>query len=71
MSKKIDDHSFWAGRSSDESVLPTETRVKRIEDVDGAGELRRYEDTEETIRSQQEKGIREIDRRPMKDDYRY
>jgi hypothetical protein len=68
--KRIDDHKFWAGGPSRDSVLPEETRVRSIDDVDGAGDLKRYEDSEETIRSQQEKGIREAESRPMKADYR-
>jgi hypothetical protein len=69
--RKIDDHSFWAGGPGKESVLPDGPHKSKPEKVaDSAGELNHYEDTTETIRSQQEKSQGQAKKYPMKTGYR-
>ena len=70
MARRIDDHSFWAGRGSDDSVFPDGVHVKEVEAADGAGELERYEDTNEAIVRTQDEGERKIKSHRMKEGYR-
>lgn len=68
--QRIDDHKFWAGGPSKDSVLAEGVKNKHESPAMGAGNLNRYEDTTETIKEQQEKGIKKIHGHPMKPDYR-
>ncbi len=69
--RKIDDHSFWAGSKGMNSVLPDGPHKTKVESsAEGAGEVTRYEDTTETIKSQQEAGKAKIKSHPMKPGYR-
>lgn len=69
--RRIDDHSFWAGGRSKGSVFPEGAHTKNEASAEGAGEVMRYEDTTERIKSTQEEGERHIKRRPLKPGYRY
>lgn len=66
--KRIDDHSFFAGKGEKGVVLPKGVHLKAEHD-DGAKEhLHKYEDTTEAILAQQELGERQAkkhDQRPM------
>ena len=55
--KRIDDHSFFAGKGSAKSVLPSEKKVMSYPNVNGCGELSMYEDTDESIRHQQKMNV--------------
>lgn len=68
--RRIDDHSFWAGGMSAESVLPKESKVKQESGVDGVGDLGRYEDTAEAIRGQQRSNKEKARSKPMKPGFR-
>lgn len=68
--RKIDDHSFWAGGASKGSVFPEGVKHKMESSAEGAGALGKYEDTSESIKSQQEMGIRKAKAHPMKAEYR-
>jgi len=68
--QRIDDHSFWAGRSSKASVLPEETKTKQYSSAEGAGEVMNYEDTDAEIKRAQEKNRSQIKARPPKQSYR-
>jgi len=68
--RRIDDHSFWAGSKGKDSVLPDGVHTKVESSAVGAGNLPRYEDTTETIKSQQEMGISKAKSRPIKPGYR-
>jgi hypothetical protein len=68
--QRIDDHKFWAGGMSKESVLSGGAKSKMEISAEGAGNLSRYEDTTETIKEQQEKGTKKIHAHPTKPDYR-
>ena len=67
--RRIDDHSFWAGKGSGGSVLPLGSKMKQESSAEGAGSLGKYEDTTETIKSQQEMGIGKAKSHPMKPGY--
>lgn len=67
---RIDDHKFWAGGPNKDSVLSEGVKNKHESPVMGAGNLSRYEDTTEAIKSQQEKSISKIHGHPVKPEYR-
>jgi len=69
--RRIDDHSFWAGSKGVNSVLPDGPHKTKVESsAEGAGAVSRYEDTTETIKSQQVAGVKKIKAHPMKPGYR-
>ncbi len=70
MGKRIDDHSFWAGSSTEESVLPMGVKSKMSSSAEGAGGLTDYRDTSEAIKEQQEMGISKAKSNPVKPGYR-
>jgi hypothetical protein len=52
--QRIDDHSFWAGGPGKDSVLPDGPhKTKPTTSAEGAGSLKKYEDTTEAIRATQ------------------
>ncbi len=55
---RIDDHSFWAGGKSADSVFPMGAKTKRVTSTEGAGEVMKYEDTNERIVSMQKEGVK-------------
>lgn len=63
----IKDHSFFAGKKSKGSVFPMGVHLKAESSAEGAGEVSKYEDTTEAIKSTQEHGIRKAKARPLKD----
>jgi len=68
--KKINDHSFWAGKGSGGSVLPVGCKMKQESSAEGAGGISTYEDTTEKIKSQQEQGISKAKGHAQKPSYR-
>jgi hypothetical protein len=68
--QRIDDHSFWAGARSKDSVFPKGVHIKEEKSADGAGAENQYEDTTEAIRMQQEMGARKAKANPLKSGYR-
>lgn len=64
--QKINDHSFWAGGRSKESVLPMNSKMKQYSSAEGAGALSKYEDTSEAIKMSQQESDKKIKARPMK-----
>lgn len=72
--RKINDHSFWAGRPGKDTVFPDGPhKVKSESSMSGAekeGSLD-YPDTTERIKSDQEKGESKMKGHPMKTGYRY
>jgi hypothetical protein len=69
MAKRIDDHSFWAGKGSDGSVFPMGAKTKMESSADGAGGLNEYWDTTEKIKGRQEMGQSKIKSHPVKPGY--
>jgi hypothetical protein len=69
--QRIDDHAFWAGGRSKGSIFPEGAKTKSISDVEGAGSVMRYEDTEQAIGSMQKEEVKKLKDRPLKPGYRY
>lgn len=67
--QRIDDHGFWAGKGSKESVLPKGVHTKTMDSAVGAGTVGRYEDTESAIKGVQEANIRKAKSQAMKEGY--
>jgi hypothetical protein len=68
--KRIDDHKFWAGKPGKDMVMPMGVHTKDESSAVGAGSVSKYEDTTETIKSQQEAGISKAKSHPLKPGYR-
>ena len=69
--KRIDDHSFWAGKRGKDSVLPDGPhKTKSESSAEGAGALHHYEDTTEAIKSQQMMGEKKLRGHPQKPGHR-
>ncbi len=69
--QRIDDHSFWAGSKSKDSVFPMGAKTKDESSAQGAGSVSKYEDTSEAIKAGQMAGVAKIKGHPMKQpDYR-
>jgi len=65
--QRIDDHSFWAGSKSKDSVFPDGPhKCKEYSSADSAGMELDYEDTTEKIRAQQEMAEKQVKKHPMK-----
>jgi len=55
--RRINDHGFWAGKGSKDSVFPKGVHTKSESDDGHAGGLMDYEDTTEKIKTAQSKGV--------------
>jgi len=65
--QRIDDHSFWAGGKSKSSVFPDGPhKSKEYSSAEGAGDVSKYEDTTEAIKSVQEMSKKKVKGHPMK-----
>lgn len=69
--QRIDDHSFWAGAKSKDSVFPMGAHTKDESSAEGSGSVGKYEDTTEAIKMQQEMGDKKVKAHPMKPGFRY
>lgn len=69
--RRIDDHSFWAGKGNDRSIFPEGVHTKGEDSAEGAGAVREYQDTTDSIKRVQDDCVREIKRRPLKSGDRY
>jgi hypothetical protein len=70
-SRRIDDHSFWAGSRSKESVLPMQAKMKQESSAEGAGHLGDYPDTTEAIKKDQGMQDKKMRSQSMKPGFRY
>jgi len=69
--RHIEDHSFWAGGKSKSSVFPEGPhKTKDESSAEGFGALSHYEDTTETIKSQQMMNKKKVHGHPKKPDHR-
>ena len=57
---RIDNHSFWAGGKSEDSVFPKGAQTKRVPSAEGAGEVMKYEDTNERVVEMQKDGVKKV-----------
>lgn len=62
----INNHSFWAGAKSKDSVFPKGVHTKDESSSEGEGKVLKYEDTTEAIREAQVEGSKKIKAHPMK-----
>jgi hypothetical protein len=69
--RRIDDHGFWAGAKSKDSVFPKGVHTKDESSAEGAGSVMKYEDTTEAIKGSQEMGKKQVHARPLKSGTRY
>lgn len=59
--RRIDNHSNWIGSKGKASVFPDGPHKEKMESsAGGVGEVTSYEDTTETIKSQQEMAKRKV-----------
>lgn len=65
---KITDHKFFAGSGSPQ--FPKGVHTKMESSAEGAGQVMKYEDTTEAIKSQQEKGKAKVNSHKQKESYR-
>lgn len=68
--RRIDDHSNWIGGAGKNMVMPQGVHTKSMSSEEGSGSLSHYEDTDETIKSQQAMSIRKAKAHPQKAGYR-
>jgi hypothetical protein len=68
--RRIDDHKFFGGSGSKDSVFPKGVHTKEEHSAMSAGAEHEYEDTTEAIRSQQEMGSSKAKSHPLKANYR-
>lgn len=68
--QKINDHSFWAGGRSKESVFPMNAKMKQYTSAEGGGKEPDYEDTSAKIKEAQEKNASKAKSHQLKADYR-
>lgn len=69
--QRIDDHSFWGGGHSKGSVFPEGAKVKHYSSQEGSGKLSMYEDTSESIKTQQGMGVSKAKSHSQKAHHRY
>jgi hypothetical protein len=60
MPRHVEDHSFWAGSKSKDSVFPKGVHIKDESEASSAGHLSKYEDTTQAIKAQQNEGAKKI-----------
>lgn len=60
MPQMINDHSFWAGSKSKDSVFPKGVHIKDESSASSAGHLSEYEDTTEKIKRSQEENVKKV-----------
>ena len=68
--QRIDDHRFWGGGHSKGSVFPEGAKTKQEHSDGHEGHLGHYEDTTETIKSQQEMGVKKAKGHSQKPGFR-
>lgn len=64
--RHIEDHAFWAGSHGKGTVMPDGAKTKEVSSAEGFGALSHYEDTNETIVSQQDMAKRKVHGHPHK-----
>lgn len=69
--RRIDDHKFFAGGMSKDSVLPKGVHTQHHSDSSQGGHEAYYEDTDSAIKSSQEKSVKTAKGHKQRDGYRY
>lgn len=65
--RAINDHGFWAGKAGKDMVMPQGVHTKAESSAQGAGAVKKYEDSTEAIKANQMAGVSKIHARPMKE----
>jgi len=68
--QRIDNHASWVGARGKNVPLPDGAKMKQISQEEGAGEVMRYEDTQEAIKNVQSESVKQLKDRPLKTGYR-
>lgn len=71
MVRKIDDHAFYAGKPSRESVAPLGCKVKSFDQGVSNDYMKQYQDTEEKISATQKMMEKKISSNAANDEYRH
>jgi len=58
--KSIDDHSFWGGGPTSDSVLAKGSKSQHVTSCEGGGSLIQYEDTNPRIVKMQDDSVKKI-----------
>lgn len=66
----INDHKFWAGSKSKDSVFPKGVHIKDESTASSVGHLSTYEDTTEAIKAQQNENAKKVRSHPNPAMYR-
>lgn len=69
--RRIDDHASWVGKGSNGTVFPIGAKIKSESDDGHDGHLSDYEDTTESIKAQQELGVKTAKGHPQRPLHRY
>lgn len=69
--RRLDDHSFWAGKGSEYPLPLGGGKMKREAHAEGAGHEMDYQDTNEAIVRDQKMGDSKAKSQKMKPGYRY
>jgi len=64
--RRIDDHSSWIGKGKDGVVYPTGAKMMKESQASSFGGLSHYEDTTESIKSQQNMNTSKVHGHPQK-----
>ena len=70
MSRRIDDHSFWAGSRSKGSIFPEGAKTQMHDSDGGEGRMMDYPDTDPRIREQQNDNEKKMASHKLKVPYR-
>jgi len=62
--RRINDHSFWAGKPGKDSRFPDGAKTKDESSAEGVGSLPSYEDTTEKIKASQELAKKKVNSDP-------
>lgn len=57
---RIDDHKFFGGGPTEESVLAKGAKSERVQSAMGGGSLDKYEDTNDRIVETQREGVKKL-----------
>jgi hypothetical protein len=71
MSRRIDDHAFWAGGRSKGSIFPEGAKTQEHASEEGDGTITDYPDTTERIANQQRHNKAQMKKHALKVPNRY
>lgn len=57
---RIDDHAFFGGSAPAGQVFPNQAKMKKVNSAEGAGEVMKYEDTNDRIVESQKDAVKKV-----------